>query len=75
MMIACTPENSWSELITSAPAAKSRICRVHSGRPKFLSDCEQSCTASLPAACHGWLAEDSKREPFLDWDRLVFRRG
>jgi len=35
MMIAYTPENGWSELLTSVPGAKSGICRVSPRRSKF----------------------------------------
>jgi hypothetical protein len=61
MMIARTPENSWSELITSVCLTKAKV--VSEGRPGFTDaprmplevslNSEQSCTASLAAACHG----------------------
>lgn len=50
--VAQSRNNSWSELLASAPAAKGGICRDFTLPIEGLVDCEQSCTASLPVACH-----------------------
>jgi len=60
MMIAHTPENSWSELHTSAPFRQKRNLPGHTPADRSAGDCEQSCTASLALACHGWFGKGAE---------------